>query len=64
MKEKDTYAHAFRLDKPIKLAVDNVVGHIPQAEYNPTPPPIASYFLLSDGTKFLLSDGTFFLLSS
>ena len=64
MKEKNPYSHAFRLDKPIRIANDNVVGHIPQAEYNPVPPPIADFFLLLDGTNFLLLDGTDFLLLS
>jgi hypothetical protein len=63
MKEKNPYPHGFRLDKPIRMATDNVVGYIPQAEYSPVPPPIAHFFLLSDNTNFLLSDGSDFLLS-
>jgi len=63
MKEDSPYSHAFRLDKPIRIANDNIFGHIPAGEYSPTPPPIASFFLLSDGTNFLLSDGMDFLLS-
>ncbi len=64
MSENAPYSHGLRLDKPIRVANDNIFGHIPQAEYSPNPPPIASFFLLSDGTDFLLSDGSFFLLSS
>lgn len=63
MKEKDPYCRGLRFDRPIKIATNNVFGHIPSGEYNPVPPPIASFFLLSDGTHFLLSDGTDFLLS-
>lgn len=64
MKEGSPYSHAFRLDKPIRVSNDNIFSHIPTGEYSPTPPPLASFFLLSDGTDFLLSDGSFFLLSS
>ena len=60
MSERDSYCCGFRMDRPIRLATDNVVGAIPQAEYSPNPPPIADFFLLLDGTNFLLLDGTDF----
>lgn len=60
----ESASHAFRLDKPIRLANDNLFGHIPTGEYSPNPPHVANFFLLSDGTNFLLSDGSDFLLSS
>lgn len=64
MKDKSPYSHAFRLDMPIKLATDNIFGHIPTSGFNPgPPPPMVNIFLLSDGTDFLLSDGMDFLLS-
>lgn len=62
MKEKNTYCRGLRMDRIIRMATDNVVGHIPQAEYSPVPPPIADFFLLLDGTNFLLLDNTDFLL--
>lgn len=62
MMNKNSYCHAFRFDKPIKLATDNVVGYIPQAEYSPSPPPAADFFLLLDNTNFLLLDNTDLLL--
>lgn len=64
MKEMSPYSHGFRLDKPIRMATDNVTSYIPEAEYSPVPPPIADFFLLLDGTNFLLLDGTDFLLLS
>lgn len=63
MKERDSYCRGLKLDQRVRFATDNLFSHIPTAEYNPVPPPVASFFLLSDGTNFLLSDGTDFLLS-
>jgi hypothetical protein len=62
---RDSYCHGFRLDKPIRIAVDNIFGKVnpTDAFYIPIPPP-ESDFLLSDGTNLLLSDATNFLLSS
>ena len=62
MSEKDSYCHALKFDKLIKMATDNIFSHIPTSEYNPVPPPIANFFLLLDGTNFMLLDGTPFLL--
>lgn len=62
MSERDSYCHGFRMDKTIKFATDNILSNIPSGEYNPTPPPIANFFKLLDGTNFLLLDGTPFLL--
>jgi hypothetical protein len=64
MHEKDSYCHAFKFDKPYRLANDSIFTHIPTGEYNPVPPPIADFFLLLDGTNFLLLDGSDFLLLS
>lgn len=64
IKDISPYSHGFRLDKLIRMATDNVVGKVQQAEYNPVPPPVADFFLLLDGTNFLLLDGTDFLLLS
>ena len=60
---RDSYCHRFHLDKPIRMATDNVVGYISYPEYSPTPPPAADFFLLSDTTNLLLSDAEDFLLS-
>lgn len=62
MSERDPYCHGFKMDKPIRMATDNVVGYIPPAEYSPIAPPIADFFLLLDGTYFNLLDSTDFLL--
>jgi len=64
MSEKDSYCHGFKLDKPIRMATDNIFGARPNGNYSPNPPPIADFFLLLDGTNFLLLDGTDFLLLS
>ena len=62
MLEKHAYCHGFKLDKPIRLATDNVSGQVKSPEYNPVIPPVEGYFLLLDGTNFLLLDGTNLLL--
>lgn len=57
MKEKSAYCHGFRMDKPIRIATDNLMGFIQEPEYNPVIPPVLGYFLLLDNTNFLLLDG-------
>jgi len=64
MDSRDPYCRGFKFDRPMRMATDNVAGHIPSGEYNPVPPPIADFFLLLDGTNFLLLDGSDFLLLS
>jgi hypothetical protein len=55
--ERDSYCHAFRMDKPIRIATDNVMGQVHNPEFSPVPPIVEGYFLLLDGTNFLLLDG-------
>lgn len=57
MKERDSYCHGFKFDKPIRIATDNIMGNVINPEFNPVPPPVLGYFLLLDGTNFLLLDG-------
>lgn len=57
MSKRDSYCHGFKLDRPVRIATDNVMGQVRSPEYNPVPPPIEGYFLLLDGTNFLLLDG-------
>lgn len=63
MSERNSYCHGLRFDQLINIATDNVSGYIPAAEFAPHGPPLADFFLLSDGTDFQISDGTNFLLS-
>lgn len=63
MSERDAYCHGLRFDKTIRIATDNISGTITNPEYQPNPPPVEGYFLLSDGSNFLLSDGTNLVLS-
>lgn len=62
MSERDSYCRGLRMDRPIRIATDNVSGFIPIAEYSPVAPPIADFFLLLDGTNFNLLDTSDFLL--
>lgn len=57
MRDPNSYCHGFKMDKPVRIATDNVAGHVIAPEYNPVVPPIEGYFLLLDGTNFLLLDG-------
>lgn len=63
MAEFSAYSHNFKLDKPFRLATDNVSARNPSPEYNPVIPPVLGYLLLTDNTNFLLTDGTFLELA-
>jgi hypothetical protein len=62
MREKAPYCHGFHLDRPIRIATDNITGQVIQPERNPVPPPVEGYFLLLDNPNFLLLDGENFTL--
>ena len=49
-------SHNFRVDKTIRFGTDSVFKKITHFEYNPIPPPIEGYLLLTDLTNFLLTD--------
>jgi len=55
--KRESYPHGFKLDKPLRIATDNIMGQVIQPEYNPVPPPILGFFLLLDSSFFLLLDG-------
>ena len=63
MSANDYNCHNLKINKQFNFSIDSVFKNNSQAEYSPIPPPIADFFLLSDGSNMLLSDGSDFLLS-